>query len=104
MNATPVQFKSENRNPKAERNPKPEARNRAYATEVSPSGMNQIRISDFGLLSDFGFRISAFALGIILIASPARAAEASHTYENKLTPLKHPKPLLADHPEWVEPI
>ena len=45
MKTIPVGFKSEGRNPKAERNPKPEARNRAYATEVSPSGMNQIRIS-----------------------------------------------------------
>ena len=26
------------------------------------------------------------------------------TYENRLTPIKNPKPLLADHPEWVEPI
>ncbi|MEO6181553.1 MAG: hypothetical protein ABIP71_00280, partial [Verrucomicrobiota bacterium] len=26
------------------------------------------------------------------------------TYENILTPIKNPKPLLADFPEWVEPI
>src|SRR3989442_14835673 len=32
------------------------------------------------------------------------AQEEHRTYENKLTPIKHPKPLLADHPEWVEPI
>ena len=25
-------------------------------------------------------------------------------YENRLTPLKNPKPLLADHPDFVEPI
>jgi nicotinamidase-related amidase len=31
-------------------------------------------------------------------------AETLRIYENKLTPVKHPKPLLADHPEWVEPI
>lgn len=32
------------------------------------------------------------------------AQESSRNYENKLTPIKHPKPLLADHPAWVEPI
>jgi nicotinamidase-related amidase len=32
------------------------------------------------------------------------AADATRIYENKLTPIKRPKPLLADHPEWVEPI
>ncbi|PYI82308.1 MAG: hypothetical protein DME26_18170, partial [Verrucomicrobia bacterium] len=108
MRTISVRFKSEGRNPKAERIPKPDAQNPADATDASPSGMNQIRPSAFGLFSDFGFRISDFALGIalagLLIASPARAAGASRTYENKLTPLKRPKPLLADHPEWVEPI
>src|SRR2546422_1728648 len=43
---------------------------------------------------------------MILVVSTqvARAGELSRAYENKLTPIKHPKPLLADHPEWVEPI
>ena len=91
MRTIPARFKSEGRNPKAEGIQKSEPRNPADATDASPSGMNQIRIS-------------AFALGLILIASPARAADTQRTYENKLTPLKHPKPLLADHPEWVEPI
>src|SRR5256885_10272800 len=53
------------------------------------------RISDFAL---------GIALGVLLIASAARAADAPRIYENKLTPIKNPKPLLADHPEWVEPI
>src|SRR5256885_1930604 len=53
------------------------------------------RISDFAL---------GIALGVLLIASAARAADAPRIYENKLTPIKRPKPLLADHPEWVEPI
>lgn len=37
---------------------------------------------------------------------PSRAAAPSSTwfYENKLTPIAQPKPLLADHPEWIEPI
>src|SRR5262245_49955414 len=31
-------------------------------------------------------------------------APATRVYENKLTPLTRPTPLLADHPEFVEPI
>src|SRR5215207_9808237 len=31
-------------------------------------------------------------------------AQDTRKYENRLTPIKDPKPLLADHPEWVEPI
>jgi len=37
-----------------------------------------------------------------LLSSALSAAE--RVYENRLTPIKNPKPLLADHPEWVEPI
>jgi hypothetical protein len=32
------------------------------------------------------------------------ATDASRPYENKLIRIKKPKPLLADYPEWVEPI
>jgi nicotinamidase-related amidase len=32
------------------------------------------------------------------------AAQLTRTYTNRLTPIKNPKPLLADHPDWVEPI
>jgi nicotinamidase-related amidase len=31
-------------------------------------------------------------------------AQEARTYENRLTPIKDPRPLLADHPEFVEPI
>lgn len=31
-------------------------------------------------------------------------APETRVYENKLTRLKDPPPLLADHPEWVEPV
>ena len=41
---------------------------------------------------------------LLAINASMLAAEGSRTYENKLTPIKRPKPLLADHPEWVEPI
>ena len=38
----------------------------------------------------------------LLLASAQQAAQ--RTYENKLTPIKDPKPLLADYPQWVEPV
>src|SRR5262245_56099227 len=34
----------------------------------------------------------------------ARGSDAVRTYNNQLTPIKAPKPLLADHAQWVEPI
>jgi hypothetical protein len=39
----------------------------------------------------------ACALGLVVQAS-------GQTYENRLTPIENPKPLLADHPQWVEPV
>jgi hypothetical protein len=41
---------------------------------------------------------------ILSVALQIPAAQAERTYENKLTPIKKPKALLADYPEWVEPI
>ncbi len=41
---------------------------------------------------------------LVIVTALARAGEAPRTYENTLTPIRDPKPLLADHPEWVEPI
>src|SRR5262245_36073602 len=32
------------------------------------------------------------------------AAAQDRTYTNRLTRIKNPKPLLADFPQWVEPI
>ena len=48
------------------------------------------------------FRIS-FALCCALACLPLRADDV-RSYENRLMRLKHPKPLLNDHPDWVEPI
>src|SRR5262249_47335006 len=41
-----------------------------------------------------------------LAAVPLWAAEpaAPRAYDNRLTPIADPKPLLADHPEYVEPV
>src|ERR1043165_7099654 len=45
-------------------------------------------------------------LGFSLLVSivPVVGADANRPYTNQLTPIKKTKPLLADHPEWVEPI
>jgi hypothetical protein len=49
------------------------------------------------------------AVAALLALSTHRTAVAGEkpdmrTYENRLTPLKNPEPLLADHPEWVAPV
>src|SRR5262249_30527510 len=38
------------------------------------------------------------------VAEPANAARAERTYQNRLTPIANPRPLLADYPEFVQPI
>jgi hypothetical protein len=39
-----------------------------------------------------------------VVVQPSPAEEQGRTYENRLTPIAHPKPLLADHPDFVEPV
>jgi hypothetical protein len=41
---------------------------------------------------------------MILVLAIALPASAQRTYENTLTPIKDPRPLLADYPQWVEPV
>jgi hypothetical protein len=53
-------MKSEARNPKTESSPKAEARSAASGNPLIARAGFGLRISDFGLLSDFGLRISAF--------------------------------------------
>ena len=43
-------------------------------------------------------------LASLSVSGALSAAEPTRPYDNNLTPIKRPKPLLADHPEWVEPI
>lgn len=38
------------------------------------------------------------------IPDAAARNEATRTYENRLTPIRDPKPLLADYPQYVEPV
>ena len=52
-------------------------------------------------------KYSRGGLALILLACQthfALGAAPDRTYENRLTPIVHPKPLLADHPEFVEPV
>lgn len=46
------------------------------------------------------------AFGCLLApqAAPAPEKPGPRVYQNRLTPIPHPKPLLADHPEFVEPV
>lgn len=49
---------------------------------------------------------SLCVLAVLLTATVALAEDRpkSRVYENRLTPILNPKPILADHPEWVEPV
>jgi nicotinamidase-related amidase len=38
------------------------------------------------------------------VFASAAGAQETRKYDNRLTPIKDPKPLLADHPEFIEPI
>src|SRR5438093_2404729 len=50
----------------------------------------------------------AFAMAIMTVMSAGVVAQAdsgqSRVYSNQLIPIKDPKPLLADHPEFVAPV
>lgn len=48
--------------------------------------------------------VSSGLWGLVLLAAGCFAADATRPYENTLTRIRKPKPLLTDHPEWVEPI
>jgi nicotinamidase-related amidase len=41
---------------------------------------------------------------LVLVLVAGRGAADERTYENRLTPIAAPKPLLADHPEFIEPV
>jgi hypothetical protein len=44
------------------------------------------------------------SLAFLALAPSAIAQEATRVYDNRLTPIKNPKPLLADFPEFVQPV
>src|SRR5436190_1917698 len=41
---------------------------------------------------------------LLMLLSSATVTAQEQTYENRLTRIKNPKPLLADFPKWIEPI
>src|SRR5437773_3820899 len=41
---------------------------------------------------------------VVLTLCSAFVSAQDRTYENRLTRIKNPKPLLADFPKWIEPI
>jgi nicotinamidase-related amidase len=43
-------------------------------------------------------------LAALALLAAGAAAQEARRYENRLVPIKDPKPLLADHPDFVEPI
>jgi nicotinamidase-related amidase len=43
-------------------------------------------------------------LGLLAIGNAPAAEEKPRIYENRLTPIASPAPILADHPEWVQPV
>ena len=55
-----------------------------------------------------GKTLNEFLYFLLLILSPCLSAQAqeqaTRVYQNVLTPLTNPKPLLADHPEFVAPV
>ena len=46
----------------------------------------------------------ALALPVVAALVGGASAQESRTYENRLTPIKDPKPLLADYPAFLAPI
>ena len=47
---------------------------------------------------------TAAALALAANHSSAQTREQARSYENRLMPIANPQPLLADHPEFVEPV
>lgn len=41
---------------------------------------------------------------VVAAAALAPAGEPTWVYQNKLVPMERPQTILADHPQWVEPI
>src|SRR5215510_2049908 len=50
------------------------------------------------------FSRNVFRVALAGVIAPLMVSGAERVYQNRLTPIKNPQPLLADHPEWVEPI
>lgn len=51
-----------------------------------------------------GLILAPLLAAAAMIATPAGAEEPTRTYENRLSRIANPRPILADHPEFVEPV
>jgi hypothetical protein len=49
-------------------------------------------------------RLALACVCTLVLAPDVGLAQGQRKYENRLTPIRDPKPLLADHPEFVEPV
>lgn len=58
----------------------------------------------WGGLLVLGTAVPAVLLGVTIGRAQSGETAPKRTYENRLMPLRDPKPLLADHPEYVEPV
>ena len=43
-------------------------------------------------------------LSVFLLLAATAPAQETRIYQNHLTPVANPKPLLADHPDFIEPV
>src|SRR5690349_9172089 len=47
---------------------------------------------------------AAGCLSLLTLGLPARGGGSMRTYQNRLTRIQNPKPILADYPEFISPI
>ena len=52
----------------------------------------------------FGTFAAVVLLSMAALGARGQATAPQRSYDNRLTPLVDPQPLLADHPEFVEPV
>jgi nicotinamidase-related amidase len=69
-----------------------------HAAGTPPSFLSTAQV-----ISGVALLLASLASATLTVADDAPAA-AARVYENRLTRLADPKPLLADHPEFVEPV
>jgi hypothetical protein len=75
-----------------------------HAAVAGLTGCDQAEWS-LGRTGRCGRILTAWLLAALATAAVAAGEEATaRTYDNRLTPISNPPPLLADHPEFVEPI
>jgi nicotinamidase-related amidase len=77
---------------------------RANPHNPLPQNAVQTSFLTAGLVVSVFLAASPCALSAGASAPPATGYAPQRTYENRLTPVAHPKPILADYPEFIAPI